>query len=78
MIWGTAGLASLTSVSGKVMAQLTLETISKLVKDKNMTGSCQYGFTKRKPCLTSLIAFCDVMILLVGKGRAVEVFHLYF
>ena len=75
---GNYRTTSLTLIPGKVMEQLTLETISKLVKDKNVTGSCQYGFMKRKPCLTNLVAFSDATIVLVGKGRAVEVFYIYF
>lgn len=57
MMWGTGDLASLTSVSGKVMEQLTLETISKHVKEKKMIESCQHGFTKGKSRLSALIAF---------------------
>jgi len=47
-------LISLTSIPGKVMEQLVLKTISRLLKDMEMI-STQHGFTKGKSCLTKLI-----------------------
>lgn len=47
----------LTPVPGKVIEQLSVENISKLVKDK-VTGSNQHGFMKGQSCLINLmIAF---------------------
>ena len=37
---------SLTSIPGKVMAQLILEVIIKQVEEKKVTRSSQHGFTK--------------------------------
>lgn len=37
---------SLTSIPGKVMEQIILETISKHIKGKEVTGSNHYGFRK--------------------------------
>ena len=45
---------NITFSSGKMSEQSFLEAISKHVKDKKMTGSSQYGFTKGKSCLTNL------------------------
>jgi len=71
MIWGTAG------VSGKVMEQLILETISKHMKEK-MIESCQHGFTKGKSRLSTPIAFFSEQTSLGAKGRAVDVAYLDF
>jgi len=38
-------LVSLTSISGKEMEKILLKTISKVLKDKKMSKSSQYGFT---------------------------------
>lgn len=39
------------------------------VKVKKVTGNNQCGFTKEKPGLTNLIAFCNGMGWLCGHGR---------
>lgn len=41
---------NLTSVPGNVMEHIILETISKHVKDKKLTGSSQHEFTKTIAC----------------------------
>lgn len=46
----------LTSVYGKVMVHLILETMYTM-DDKKMTRNSQHGFTKGKSCLIYLIAF---------------------
>lgn len=35
----------------KVMKQIALETVSKHMKDKKVTGRSKYGVTKMKSCL---------------------------
>ena len=69
---------SLTSIPGKVMEQLILDTISRHMKDKKVMGSSQHGFTKGKSCLTDLRAFDDGMSGCVDEGRAVDVVYLDF
>ena len=69
---------SLTSIPGKVMEQLILETISRHIKDKKIITSSQHGFTKGKSCLINLINFYDEMTSLVDEGRAVDIVYLEF
>ncbi|PKU46080.1 rna-directed dna polymerase from mobile element jockey- hypothetical protein [Limosa lapponica baueri] len=69
---------SFTSILGKVKEQLILDVISKHVKEKKVIMSDQYGFTKEKSYLTSLIAFYDGMTVWVDEGRAVDVVYLDF
>jgi len=45
---------SLTSVSGKMMEQLFLNTMSRHVNNKEVISSHQQGFTKGKSCLMNL------------------------
>lgn len=66
---------SITSIPGKVMEQIIPQTSSKYIKDLKMIGRQQCWFMKGKPCLTDLIAFCDEMISLVDKQRAVDANH---
>lgn len=47
------------------------------MKDK-VTGSSQHGFSKVRPFLTNLIAFCDELTSIVDKGGAVDVLYLDF
>ncbi|PKU48710.1 rna-directed dna polymerase from mobile element jockey- hypothetical protein [Limosa lapponica baueri] len=63
---------SLTSNPGKMMEQLVLGVISKHMEEKKAIRSSQHGFTKRKSCLTNLIAFYDGMTDWIGEGRAVD------
>ncbi|GAB0178739.1 mitochondrial enolase superfamily member 1 [Grus japonensis] len=55
------------------MEQIIPGVISKPVEEKKVMGSGQHGFTKRKSCLTNLIAFYDGMTGWVDEGRAVDV-----
>ncbi|GAB0189159.1 mitochondrial enolase superfamily member 1 [Grus japonensis] len=61
---GNYRLVSLTSVPGKIIEQVLLET--RHMENEEVIGDSQHGFTKGKSCLTNL----------VDKGRATEIIYL--
>ena len=58
---------NLTSVPGKVMEKVLLETITNSMTQ--MTGKSQYGFTSGKTCQTRLIAFYNKRNILSTRGE---------
>ena len=51
------------------MEQILLDSLSRAYDGLEVTGSNQHGFTKDKPCLSNLIAFCDEMIAMQPMGK---------
>ena len=60
------------------MEKIILETISKHVKGKKVTGSSQHGFAKEKSCFTNLITFYNEVTSLLDEGRAADAVYLNF
>lgn len=69
---------SLASVSGKMMKNILLKSISKHMKDKKVIRNSQHRFTEGKSCLTNLMACCRKIIGDVDKEGVVILTNIGF
>ena len=61
------------SVLGKIMQPILLDAVPRHMENGEVIADRQHGFTKGKSCLTNVVALCDAVTALVGKGGATVV-----
>lgn len=65
-----------TSVSGKILEQIPMDTRLRHMENKGVTGHGQNGFTEVKSRLTNLVVLYNRVRALMDKGRAMVFIYL--
>lgn len=52
------------------MEQILLEAVPRHMIDKEVIRVSQLGFTSGKPCQTNLVAICNRVTCVAGKGKS--------
>lgn len=61
---------------GKILGKILLETVLSHVENKEVIGGSWLDLPKGKSRQTNLVAFCDMVTILVDKGRTTDVIYL--
>ena len=69
---------SLTSVPGKIVESIVVDSIRSHLESNNLILDSQHGFRNGRSCLTNLIDFFHDMFSIYDKSRAIDVLYLDF
>ena len=69
---------SLTSQIGKIFERLIRDRIVRFLEDNDKLRDSQHGFRAKRPCLTNLLEFFDLVVDYVDQGVPVDAVYLDF
>eukprot|EP00061_Rhincodon_typus_P012719 g38626.t1 len=75
---GNYSPVSLTSVVGKLLEKILRDKIYTHLEANGRISNRQYGFVRRKSCLTNLIEFFEEMMKMIDEGKVIDVVYMDF